>query len=249
MFCVCPLSFIVAGILVYVYDGYTKDRAFKAAHKILKPLRGKDPYLDLRAAAFLTVGAMPEWLLTRMCSGDYRGWKWARPDDDTYVVERAGLDYLELMSEIDLQNKTPSTTFDGKPFPSADYRLPDPLKTVVGEIILLLSSLPDSGEEPGDDVVETIMETIGHLAIIDGKPFVEALHRHYVEESDKKKADYNGEVMRSLNAAKDALIVKEDERYKAVQRGMYRLSKINGESLRARESADAQRAVPDLSTR
>lgn len=164
-------------------------------------------------------------------------------------MERAGLDYLELMSEIDLQNKTPSTTFDGKPFPSADYRLPDPLKTVVGEIILVLSSLPNSGEEPEDDVVETIMETIGHMAVINGAPFVEALHRHYVEESDKKKADYNGEVMRSLNAAKDALTAKEDERYKAVQRGMYRLSKINRESLRARESEDAQRAVPDLSTR
>lgn len=75
VFCVCELSFLAASILAYAYDCYTKDRRFKAARKILKPLRGKDPYLDLRAAAFLTVGAMPEWLLTRMCSGDYRGWK------------------------------------------------------------------------------------------------------------------------------------------------------------------------------
>lgn len=42
-------------------------------------------------------------------------------------------------------------------FPGVNYRLPGSLKDAVGEIILFLSALPDSGEEPDEETMEAVV--------------------------------------------------------------------------------------------
>lgn len=82
----------------------------------------------------------------------------------------------------------------------------------MGEIILFLSTLPDSGEEPDEETMEAVMRAIDRLAAIDGESFTEAVRRLRKEDEDKKKAaedkakaDYNGGIMRTVNATRDAL--------------------------------------------
>lgn len=219
---------------------------FEETRRIMEPLLGKDPYIDLRLAAFLTMGAMPEWLREQMTkeSGPTRGSAWleTRFSGEPYTVKRAGLDYLGLMSRIELGGEA-SSMFAGRPFPPSDHRLTSSLKDAVGEIILFLSSLTDSGEEPEDDVVEAVMDIIDHLATVDGESFVEVARRHHEEEESGEKTEYNGEVMRAVTDTKIALSVRNDEQYKTVLRGLNRLSKICRAGERAHESSDGQRAV------
>lgn len=219
---------------------------FEETRRIMEPLLGKDPYIDLRLTAFLTMGAMPEWLREQMTkeSGPARRPTWleTRFSGEPYTVKRAGLDYLGLMSRIELRGEAPSM-FAGRPFPPSDYRLTSSLKDAVGEIILFLSSLPDSGEEPEDDVVEAVMDIIDHLATVDGESFVEVVCRHHEEEESREKTEYNGKVMRAVTDTKSSLSVRNDAQYKTVLRGLNRLSKIGRAGERAHESADGQRVV------
>ena len=124
--------------------------------------------------------------------------------------------------------------------------------TVV-EIVLLLSSLPDSGEDPDEETVEVVMDTIDRLATIDGESFTASVRRRFIEGEAKKKADYSSEIRRALYAANSALDAKKDaatdERYKSIQRGMARLSKISKESGCAAESAAGQLAEAASITR
>lgn len=197
----------------------------------MSPLLGKDPYLDLRAAAFLTVGAMPKWLWKQMLrepdSVEGPGWQKARLAAEPYTVERAGLDYLDLMSEIELRGKALYGKFRGEPFPSLDYRLPSPLKEAVGKIILLLSSLPDSGKEPEEDAVEAVMDAVDRLATIDGRSFVAAVRDSFMEAKDKVKDNYNSEVMSAVDASMHAQAFETGERSKTVQENMETLRKMS----------------------
>lgn len=65
-------SIVLGGALAGV--GYIKvssvleDQLFCKISDLMEPLLCKDPYLTLGAAAFLTVGAMPEWLRAQMAS-------------------------------------------------------------------------------------------------------------------------------------------------------------------------------------
>ena len=149
-------------------------------------------------------------------------------------TERAGLDYLELASSIELWDGAPDGSFHGKSFPSSNRRLPDPLKDAVVEIVLFLSSLPDSWEEPDEETMEAVMRAIDRMATIDGESFVEAVRRLREEDEDKKRAaenkaraDYNGEVMKAVDASMNTMDAKADEQYEAVQRGMNLLSKMD----------------------
>ena len=197
----------------------------------MAPLLGKDPYLDLRSAAFLTVGAMPKWLWKQMLrepgSAEGPGWQKTRLAAEPYTVKRAGLDYLDLMSSIELRGKALCGKFRGKSFPVVNYQLPDSLKEAVGKIILLLSSLPDSGKEPGGDAVEAIMDAIDRLATIDGRPFVAAVRDSFMEAKDKEKADYNDEVMNAVDASMHAQALETGERSKTVQENMETLRKMS----------------------
>ena len=212
------LSLIALGLMItslacfyvyYRYDYREQDEWYWAS-RIIAPLDSKDPYLDLRLAAFLTVGTMPEWLrnqmsrkpeeetspqwphLTNGLQDERPGWmpEWrrARLAGEPYSGERAGLDYLELVSSIELWNEAPRGSFHDKSFPGVDYKLHGSLKDAVVEIILFLSSLPDSGKEPSEDAMEAIMSTIDRLATIDGESFTEAVHRFHEEAEDEKKA-------------------------------------------------------------
>lgn len=197
------------------------DRLFFEISVFMESLLGKDPHLTLGAAAFFTVGAMPEWLRAQLSkeSGSVRrpAWLETRLAAEPYTVERAGLDYLELVSRIELRDETWDGSFHGKPFPSVYYRLPDSLKEAVGKIVLFLSSLPDSREAPGEDAVEAVMDTIDRLATIDGESFTETVRRLHEEaenkkkeEGDKTRDDYNGGAMSSLDTANNALDAKTD---------------------------------------
>ena len=197
----------------------------------MSPLLGKDPYLDLRSAAFLTVGAMPKWLWKQMLrepgSVEGPGWQKTRLAAEPYTVKRAGLDYLDLMSEIELRGKALCGEFRGEPFPPLDHRLPSPLKEAVGKIILLLSSLPDSGKEPEEDAVEAVMDAVDRLATIDGRSFVAAVRDSFMEAKDKEKADYNSEVMNAVDASMHAQTLETGERSKTVQENMETLRKMS----------------------
>ena len=226
---------------VYALDNYKEKENVTRGSKtrqIMEPLLGKDPYLDLRLAAFLTMGAMPEWLRAQMrhesSSARRPAWLEARFTEEPYTVERAGLDYLELASSIELWDEVPDGSFHGKSFPSSNRRLPDPLKDAVVEIVLFLSSLPDSWEEPDEETMEAVMRAIDRMATIDGESFVEAVRRLREEDEDKKRAaenkamaDYNGEVMKAVDASMNTMDAKADEQYEAVQRGMNLLSKMD----------------------
>ena len=198
--------------------------------EIMKPLLGNDPYLDLRLAAFLTVGAMPKWLQEQMGLGSRPEWRRARLAEEPYTVERAGFDYLDLMLRTEQLDKTPSM-FYGKSFPSAGYKLPDSLKDAVGEIILFLSSPPETEKDPGEDTVGSVMDTIDHLATIDGESFTAAVRRLHAEEKNGKKnkveSGRDDEIMKAVAAANNAMTVRTDEQYKAVLQGMDRLSKMS----------------------
>ena len=248
---------------VYALDNYKEKENVTRGSKtrqIMEPLLGKDPYLDLRLAAFLTMGAMPEWLRAQMrhesSSARRPAWLEARFTEEPYTVERAGLDYLELASSIELWDEVPDGSFHGKSFPSSNRRLPDPLKDAVVEIVLFLSSLPDSWEEPDEETMEAVMSTIDRLATIDGESFTEAVRRLREEDEDKKKAaedkakaDYNGGIMRTVNATRDALAVENDDEYKEIQKGMARLGKISEAGEQAAESVATARAAAVSPTR
>ena len=302
-----PIGVGVASLLASLLLGFMSfiaaaDEQSRRTGEIMKPLLGKDPYLDLRLAAYLTVGVMPEWLRKQMdpektleweesgqkktplADGPHsRGhvrptepdapalydedahhmthtwcgpeWQKARLAKEPYTVGRAGLDYLDLMSRIERLDKTPSP-FYGKPMPPRDRWLPGSLKDAVGEIILFLSALPDSGEEPDEETMEAVMSTIDRLATIDGESFTEAVRRLREEDEDKKKAaedkakaDYNGGIMRTVNATRDALAVENDDEYKEIQKGMARLGKISEAGERAAESVATTRAAAVSPTR
>ena len=310
------LALIAGGIALPLLGAWTvglnleekKTGRVKKASEIMKPLLSEDSYLDLRLAALLTVGAMPEWLRKQMNldyekygsreemqkekarlaralrygelvmkdhsrylsremrkpmleldEQDYTDtknkieqldeclkqplaeWRKTRLAEEPYTVERAGLDYLELASSIELRDKAPDGSFHGQSFPGVNYRLPGSLKDAAGEIILFLSALPDSGEEPDEETMEAVMRAIDRLAIIDGEPFTSAVRRHHKEEEakkraeeDKKRADYNGEVMKVVDASMGTMDAKADSQYEAVQRGMDKLSKIS----KSRDLAD-----------
>lgn len=225
-------SIVVGGALIGV--GYIiasivlEDQLFCKISDLMEPLLGKDPYLTLGAAAFLTVGAMPEWLRAQMASEGVPDWGKQRLAGEPYTVERAGLDYLSLMSGIGQLNLTPDEwSLNGKTPPPADYRLSDSLKTVVVEIILFLSSLPDSGEEPEEDAVEAVMDAIDRLAAIDGRSFVAAVRDSFMEAKDKEKDDYNSEVMNAVDASMHAQASEAGERSKIVQENMETLRKMS----------------------
>ena len=325
------LALIAGGIALPLLGAWTVDLNLeekktgrvKKASEIMKPLLSEDSYLDLRLAAFLTVGAMPEWLRKQMdldyekygsreemqkekarlaralryselvmkthsCylsremrksmleldEQDYTDtknkieqldeclkqplaeWRKTRLAEEPYTVERAGLDYLELASSIELRDKAPDGSFHGKSFPGVNYRLPGSLKDAAGEIILFLSALPDSGEEPDEETMEAVVSTIDRLATIDGESFTEAVRRLREEDEDKKKAaedkakaDYNGGIMRTVNATRDALAVENDDEYKEIQKGMARLGKISEAGERAAESVATARAAAVSPTR
>lgn len=212
---------------------------------LVESLYSEDHHLDLQSAALLTMAAMPVWL---------KGWTWpgTRRSGEPYTVERAGVDYLELMRKIE-QDPKHMWSFHGKSFPGVDYRLTGSLKMTVVEIVLLLSSLPDSGEDPDEETVEVVMDTIDRLATIDEESFTASVRRRFIEGEAKKKADYSSEIRRALYAANSALDAKKDaatdERYKSIQRGMARLSKISKESGCAAESAAGQLAEAASITR
>ena len=325
------LALIAGGIALPLLGAWTvglnleekKTGRVKKASEIMKPLLSEDSYLDLRLAAFLTVGAMPEWLRKQMDldyekygsreemqkekarlaralrygelvmkdhsrylsremrkpmleldEQDYTDmknkieqldeclkqplaeWRKTRLAEEPYTVERAGLDYLELASSIELRDKAPDGSFHGKSFPGVNYRLPDSLKDDVGEIILFLSALPDSGKEPDEETMEAVVSTIDRLATIDGESFTEAVRRLHEEDEDNKKAaedkakaDYNGGIMRTVNATASALAVENDDEYKEIQKGMARLGKISEAGERAAGSADVARAAAVSPTR
>ena len=325
------LALIAGGIALPLLGAWTvglnleekKTGRVKKASEIMKPLLSEDSYLDLRLAAFLTVGAMPEWLRKQMdldyekygsreemqkekarlaralryselvmkthsCylsremrksmleldEQDYTDtknkieqldeclkqplaeWRKTRLAEEPYTVERAGLDYLELASSIELRDKAPDGSFHGKSFPGVNYRLPDSLKDAVGEIILFLSALPDSGEEPDEETMEAVVSTIDRMATIDGDSFTEAVRRLREEDEDKKKAaedkakaDYNGGIMRTVNATRVALAVENDDEYKEIQKGMARLGKISEAGEQAAESVATARAAAVSPTR
>lgn len=228
-----PLS---VGVIMRTDRTYVDEKQFEETSQTLEPLLGTDPYLDLRLAAFLTVGAMPEWLRRQMRheSGSARrpAWLEARFAEEPYTVEQAGLDYLDLMSRIALGEEAPDGSFHGKPFPSPDHKLPDQLKAAAVEIILFLSSLPDSVAEPKENVMESVIRTIDRMATIDEESFTTAVQRHYVE-------DYNGEIMKIVDASTNAMDAKSGRQYEAIQRGMSKLSKISKASELSREPAGA----------
>ena len=233
---------LTAGGVVLTAWGLAKRSEMKSLYGIMGPLLSKDPYLDLQSAAFLTVGAMPQWLKTQMDSEpdsvEAPGWQKTRLAAEPYTVERAGVDYLRLVSRIEMRDEAP----DGELRGELDHRLPDSLKEAVGKIILFLSSLPDSEEAPSADAMEAVIGMIDGFATIDGESFTAVVRRLYEEEASKKKADYDGEVMRAVDTTKNALTARTDEGYKAILRGMDRLSKISKECERAAVSADVQRA-------
>ena len=233
---------LTAGGVVLTAWGLAKRSEMKSLYGIMGPLLSKDPYLDLQSAAFLTVGAMPEWLKTQMDSEpdsvEAPGWQKTRLAAEPYTVERAGVDYLRLVSRIEMRDEAP----DGELRGELDHRLPDSLKEAVGKIILFLSSLPDSEEAPSADAMEAVIGMIDGFATIDGESFTAVVRRLYEEEASKKKADYDGEVMRAVDTTKNTLTARTDEGYKAILRGMDRLSKISKECERAAVSADVQRA-------
>ena len=325
------LALIAGGIALPLLGAWTvglnleekKTGRVKNASEIMKPLLSEDSYLDLRLAAFLTVGAMPEWLRKQMDldyekygsreemqkekarlaralryrelvmkdhsrylsremrkpmleldEQDYTDmknkieqldeclkqplaeWRKTRLAEEPYTVERAGLDYLELASSIELRDKAPDGSFHGKSFPGVNYRLPGSLKAIVVEIILFLSALPDSGEEPDEETMEAVVSTIDRLATIDGESFTEAVRRLREEDEDKKKAaedkakaDYNGGIMRTVNATRVALAVENDDEYKEIQKGMARLGKISEAGEQAAESVATARAAAVSPTR
>ena len=233
---------LTAGGVVLTAWGLAKRSEMKSLYGIMGPLLSKDPYLDLQSAALLTVGAMPQWLKTQMDSEpdsvEAPGWQKTRLAAEPYTVERAGVDYLRLVSRIEMRDEAP----DGELRGELDHRLPDSLKEAVGKIILFLSSLPDSEEAPSADAMEAVIGMIDGFATIDGESFTAVVRRLYEEEASKKKADYDGEVMRAVDTTKNALTARTDEGYKAILRGMDRLSKISKECERAAVSADVQRA-------
>ena len=336
------LALIAGGIALPLLGAWTvglnleekKTGRVKKASEIMKPLLSEDSYLDLRLAAFLTVGAMPEWLRKQMDldyekygsreemqkekarlaralrygelvmkdhsrylsremrkpmleldEQDYTDmknkieqldeclkqplaeWRKTRLAEEPYTVERAGLDYLELASSIELRDKAPDGSFHGKSFPGVNYRLPGSLKDAVGEIILFLSALPDSGEEPDEETMEAVVSTIDRMATIDGESFTEAARRLHEEAENKKKeeedkaraekkaaedkakTDYNSEIMRTVNATRDALAVENDDEYKEIQKGMARLGKISEAGEQAAESVATARAAAVSPTR
>ena len=324
------LALIAGGIALPLLGAWTvglnleekKTGRVKKASEIMKPLLSEDSYLDLRLAAFLTVGAMPEWLRKQMDldyekygsreemqkekarlaralryselvmkdhsrylsremrkpmleldEQDYTDtknkieqldeclkqplaeWRKTRLAKEPYTVGRAGLDYLDLMSRIERLDKTPSP-FYGKPMPPRDRWLPGSLKDAAVEIILFLSALPDSGEEPDEETMEAVVSTIDRMATIDGESFTEAVRRLREEDEDKKKAaedkakaDYNGGIMRTVNATRDALAVENDDEYKEIQKGMARLVKISEAGERAAGSVATARAAAVSPTR
>ena len=235
------LALTTGGVVLTAW-GLAKRSEMKSLYGIMGPLLSKDPYLDLQSAAFLTVGAMPEWLKTQMDSEpdsvEAPGWQKTRLAAEPYTVERAGVDYLRLVSRIEMRDEAP----DGELRGELDHRLPDSLKEAVGKIILFLSSLPDSEEAPSADAMEAVIGMIDGFATIDGESFTAVVRRLYEEEASKKKADYDGEVMRAVDTTKNTLTARTDEGYKAILRGMDRLSKISKECERAAVSADVQRA-------
>ena len=253
------VGFLLAlvGALLYSMNPWLwRSRTAMTVSDLVESLYSEDPHLDLQSAALLTMGAMPVWL---------KGWAWpgrwlgTRRSGEPYTVERAGVDYLELMREIE-QDPKYMWSFHGKSFPGVDYRLTGSLKNAVVEIVLLLSSLPDSGEEPDEDTVDAVMFTINRLATINGESFTLAVHQLHEEAEDKKKAaedkrkaDYNSEILRALYVANKALDAKADaetdEKYKSIQRGMKRLSKISKESGCVAESAARQLAEAASPTR
>ena len=233
---------LTAGGVVLTAWGLAKRSEMKSLYGIMGPLLSKDPYLDLQSAALLTVGAMPQWLKTQMDSEpdsvEAPVWQKTRLAAEPYTVERAGVDYLRLVSRIEMRDEAS----DGELRGELDHRLPDSLKEAVGKIILFLSSLPDSEEAPSADAMEAVIGMIDGFATIDGESFTAVVRRLYEEEASKKKADYDGEVMRAVDTTKNTLTARTDEGYKAILRGMDRLSKISKECERAAVSADVQRA-------
>ena len=233
---------LTAGGVVLTAWGLAKRSEMKSLYGIMGPLLSKDPYLDLQSAALLTVGAMPQWLKTQMDSEpdsvEAPVWQKTRLAAEPYTVERAGVDYLRLVSRIEMRDEAP----DGELRGELDHRLPDSLKEAVGKIILFLSSLPDSEEAPSADAMEAVIGMIDGFATIDGESFTAVVRRLYEEEASKKKADYDGEVMRAVDTTKNTLTARTDEGYKTILRGMDRLSKISKECERAAVSADVQRA-------
>ena len=229
----CTLVLITA---LAAPDGLDTGQSKKTS-RIIWPLLGKDPYLDLRAAAYLTVGAMPKWLRTQMTLWRSPGWRRARLAEEPYTVGRAGFDYLDLMLRIEQLDKTPSM-FYGKSLPPADYRLSSALKDAVGEIILFLSSLPETEEDPREDTVGSVMDIIDRLATIDGESFTETVPRLHEEEENGEKskgeAGRDGEIMEAVDAANDTISVRTEEQYKTILRNMDRLSK-------AREASEASK--------
>ena len=222
--------FVVGAALVYfgiIAVGAGRNDKEIGRSKIVSQLFSKDPYLDLQAAAFLTVGAMPEWLKRKAWTWQER-WRWrgTRCPGEPYTAERAGLDYLELVSRIELEDEAPDGSFHGKSFPSVDYRLPGSLKNVVVEIVLFLSSLPDAGK-PDGETMKAVMDTIDRLATIDGESFTESVHRRYEEEEDKARADYNSRIMDLVDATRNTLAVRNDDQYKALMHSMDRLSELS----------------------
>ena len=219
---------LFVGAMMIVDRTYVDEKQFAETSEIIEPLYSKRPYLDLRLAAFLTVGAMPKWLLSQMDSEKTPDWQEARLAEEPYTVERAGLDYLELASSIELWDKPPCGSFHGKSFPGVNYRLPGSLKDAVGEIILFLSALPNSVGEPDEETMEAVVKAIDRLATIDGESFTTAVQR-----------GYNGEIMKIVDASTDAMDAKSGRHYEAIQRGMSKLSKINRASKLSREPAAA----------
>ena len=220
---------LTAGGVVLTAWGLAKRSEMKRLYGIMGPLLSKDPYLDLQSAAFLTVGAMPEWLKTQMDSEpgsvEAPGWQKTRLAAEPYTVERAGVDYLRLVSRIEMRDEAP----DGELRGELDHRLPDSLKEAVGKIVLFLSSLPDSEEAPSADAIEAVIGTIDGFATIDGESFTAVVRRLHEEEASKKKADYDGEVMRAVDTTKNTLAARTDEGYKRILCGMDRLSKLSEE--------------------
>lgn len=143
-----------------------------------------------------------EWL-------DSPEWLKKQFDEEEYSVERAGLEYLDLMLKIGKGIDPGDEGYQGRAFPSLDYKLPSSLRDTVNEIVRFLKSLPDSTERPREDVAETVMETISSLATIQGKSFTAALRDAKAEElakireaENKRRNAYNDAILSAVSVAK-----------------------------------------------
>ena len=185
-----------------------------------------------------------EWL-------DSPEWLKKQFDEEEYSVERAGLEYLDLMLKIGKGIDPGDEGYQGRAFPSLDYKLPSSLRDTVNEIVRFLKSLPDSTERPREDVAETVMETISSLATIQGKSFTAALRDAKAEElakireaENKRRNAYNDAILSAVSVAKSRMPDENDVARNILLHDIDKLDKLSrgdaaAEALHSQQSGEA----------